>query len=104
MAERDLLAFQTLSDHDNRVARAYEIAVETDPAMLLPMYQAAWPRPADATERHRQLDGAAAGHLRNRAGWPGRAGACRFRAIRSRRLEARGRGQGPAIAAWCRLS
>ena len=38
MAERDLLAFQTLSDQDNRVARAYDIAIDTDP-LLLPMYR-----------------------------------------------------------------
>ncbi len=37
MAERDLLAFQTLSDHDNQVARRYGIAYELDPA-LRPMY------------------------------------------------------------------
>ena len=33
MAERDLLAFQTLSDVDNRVAGAYGIAFETHPAI-----------------------------------------------------------------------
>ena len=38
MAERDLLAFQTLSDQDNVIARAYDIAIETDP-LLKPMYQ-----------------------------------------------------------------
>jgi peroxiredoxin len=37
MAERDLLAFQTLSDHGNVVAGAYGIAFETDPA-LRPMH------------------------------------------------------------------
>jgi peroxiredoxin len=37
MAERDLLAFQTLSDHDNRVAAAYGIAFEMDP-LLRPMH------------------------------------------------------------------
>jgi peroxiredoxin len=37
MAERDLLAFQTLSDHDNQIARQYGIAYELDPA-LRPMY------------------------------------------------------------------
>jgi peroxiredoxin len=37
MAERDLLAFQTLSDHDNQIARRYGIAYELDPA-LRPMY------------------------------------------------------------------
>jgi peroxiredoxin len=38
MAERDLLAFQTLSDQDNQVARAFDIAIDTDP-LLIPMYQ-----------------------------------------------------------------
>ncbi len=37
MAERDLLAFQTLSDHDNQIARRYGIDYELDPA-LRPMY------------------------------------------------------------------
>ena len=37
MAERDLLAFQTLSDHGNRTAAAYGIASAIDPA-LRPMY------------------------------------------------------------------
>ena len=38
MAERDLLAFETLSDHGNQVARAYGIAFEMDP-LLRPMHQ-----------------------------------------------------------------
>jgi peroxiredoxin len=38
MAERDLLAFETLSDHGSQVARGYGIAFETDP-LLRPMYQ-----------------------------------------------------------------
>jgi peroxiredoxin len=38
MAERDLLAFQTLSDDGNQVARAYGIAFETDP-LLRPLYE-----------------------------------------------------------------
>lgn len=33
MAERDLLAFPTLSDHDNKVATAYGIAYELDPGV-----------------------------------------------------------------------
>lgn len=33
MAERDLLAFETLSDQDNNVARSYGIAFETDTAL-----------------------------------------------------------------------
>jgi peroxiredoxin len=38
MAERDLLAFQTLSDKDNLVARAYGIAFEIDP-LVRPMLE-----------------------------------------------------------------
>ncbi len=37
MAERDLLAFPTLSDHDSQVAEAYGISYEMDPA-LRPLY------------------------------------------------------------------
>jgi peroxiredoxin len=38
MAERDLLAFETLSDHGNLVARSYGIALEIDP-VLRPLYE-----------------------------------------------------------------
>jgi peroxiredoxin len=38
MAERDLLAFETLSDQGNEVARAYGIAFELDP-LLRPMHE-----------------------------------------------------------------
>ncbi len=38
MAERDLLAFETLSDQDNRVARQYGVAFEMNP-LLRPMYE-----------------------------------------------------------------
>ena len=38
MAERDLLAFETLSDHGNKVAAAYGIDFALDP-LLRPMYQ-----------------------------------------------------------------
>ena len=37
MAERDLLAFETLSDHDNLVAKAYGVAFEVAPE-LRPMH------------------------------------------------------------------
>ena len=37
MAERDLLAFETLSDRDNRTAAAYDIAFDIDPT-LRPMH------------------------------------------------------------------
>lgn len=37
MAERDLLAFETLSDHGNQVAAEYDIAFDVDPS-LRPMH------------------------------------------------------------------